>query len=110
MNTKEQFSENLFWDVRFEDIDFQKHASYVVQRVLEYGADKDWKQLVSMYGLDRIGQIAMSLRSLEPRAMSFIAAITHHSKEQFRCYTLKQSNQQPWDESNSKVLKAIEKV
>lgn len=95
--TKDQFSENLFWDVRFEDIDFQKHAPYVIQRILEYGADQDWRQLVSIYGLNRIGEVAMNLRSLEPRAMSFIAAITHHPKEDFRCYTLRQSNQQPWN-------------
>ena len=94
--TKDQFSENLFWDVQFEDIDFQKHAPYVVQRILEYGADQDWRQLVSIYGFNRIGAEAMKLRSLEPRAMSFIAAITNHSKEDFRCYILKQSNQQPW--------------
>lgn len=94
---KEQFSENLFWDVKFEDIDFQKHAPYVVQRILEYGADQDWRLLLSIYGLNRIGEVAMNLRSLEPRAMSFIAAITNHSKEDFRCYILKQSNLQPWN-------------
>lgn len=92
-----QFSENLFWDVKFEEIDFQQHMPYIVQRVLEYGADQDWRQLVSMYGIDRIGEVAMNLRSLEPRAMSFISTITHHPKEHFRCYILKQSNQQPWD-------------
>ena len=30
---------HLFWDVRVEDIDFEKHAAWLARRVLEYG---DW--------------------------------------------------------------------
>lgn len=91
-----QFSANLFWDVRFEDINFQQHAPYVVQRVLEYGNDQDWKQLQNLYGITRIGEIAASLRSLEPRALSFISLITHQPKENFRCYTSRQSTPGHW--------------
>lgn len=90
------FSSNIFWDIRIEDLDYEQHAPYVVQRILEYGSDEDWKQLVQLYGLSRIGQIAANLRSLEPRALAFIALITHQSKEKFRCYTTRQSNSELW--------------
>jgi hypothetical protein len=30
-------SKSLFWDVDFETIDWEKNASYVVQRVLDKG-------------------------------------------------------------------------
>jgi len=90
------YSPNLFWDTNFEDIDFEKNAPYVVQRVLEYGRFEDWKHILALYGKERIGQIAVSLRSLEPTAMSFVSIITHQPKEKFRCYILRQSNLQPW--------------
>ena len=78
----EQFSPHLFWDVRKEDIDLDAHAQYVIQRVLEYGL---------------LGETAKGLRSLEPRALAYIAAISKTPKEQFRCYTWKQLNPQPWN-------------
>ena len=90
------YSENLFWDVNFEDIDFEANAPYVVQRVLEYGRFEDWKRILALYGKERIGEIATHLRSLEPTAMAFVSIITHQPIEKFRCYILRQSNQQPW--------------
>ena len=68
----EQFSPHLFWDVRKEDIDLDAHAQYVIQRVLEYGLLGDWNLIKSYYGLPT-------------------------PKEQFRCYTWKQLNPQPWN-------------
>ena len=49
-----KFSEHLFWDIRTGEVDMEKNAPYVVQRVLEYGRLSDWKLLLSYYGLCRI--------------------------------------------------------
>ena len=32
-----ELSNILFWDVDKNDIDFDKHATFIIQRVLEYG-------------------------------------------------------------------------
>ena len=32
-----QFSTYLFWDVKREDLDMEKHSRYIIKRVLEYG-------------------------------------------------------------------------
>lgn len=93
----EQFSPHLFWDVRKEDIDLDAHAQYVIQRVLEYGLLGDWNLIKSYYGLPKIVETAKGLRSLEPRTLAYIAAISKTPKEQFRCYTWKQLNPQPWN-------------
>ncbi len=80
-----KFSDNLFWDTKAEYIDMEKNASYVVQRVLEYGRLSDWKLLLSYYGLLRIADIACHLRTLEPRALSFISTVSGIPENQFRC-------------------------
>lgn len=90
------FSKNLFWDVELDSIDMESNSRYVIQRVLEYGRYNDWKLILSHYGLKVISDTARSLRSLDPKAVSFISAITNIPKEQFRCYTLRQSNQKHW--------------
>ena len=84
-----KFSEHLFWDIRTGEVDMEKNAPYVVQRVLEYGRLSDWKLLLSYYGLCRIADIACHLRTLEPRALAFISTVSGVPKNQFRCFIMK---------------------
>ena len=92
-----QFSHHLFWDTDRETIDLEKNAPFVVQRVLEYGLLEDWRLLRKYYGLERIARVSMQLRSLEEKALVFICTLTNTKKDDYRCYILKQSNQQPWN-------------
>ena len=66
-----QFSTYLFWDVKREDLDMEKHSRYIIKRVLEYGMLLDWKMVLQYYGLDRIVELAKTFRDLEPRALAF---------------------------------------
>lgn len=90
-NNISAFSDYLFWDVPKENIDLDAHAPYIVQRVLELGRMEDWELLVSIYGIKRIAETTKKLRTLEPKALSFISLISHTPKEEFRCYTTKPS-------------------
>ena len=87
------FSEYLFWDVRKDTIDLDANEAYVIQRVLEFGQINDWRQLVSTYGLERIVRVAQRLRTLDPKALSFISCISSTPKKTFRCFTSKPSVQ-----------------
>ena len=87
----QELSDNIFWDVEKGSIDLELNAPYVVQRVLEYGQIGDWNLLLGFYGLDRIVLISKKLRSLEPRALSFISTISGTPIDQFRCYNTRQS-------------------
>ena len=90
------FSENLFWDADPADLDFSKHRKYVVQRVLERGTVDDLRLAFHYYGLGDVIATAKTLRTLEPKALSFIACVAGEPKENFRCYTQKQSARAPW--------------
>lgn len=91
------FSDNLFWDADLSDLDEEKHASYIVGRVLDHGTWEDWIYIRNeLYGLDRIKTIALNLRSLEKKSLSFIATVTDIPENQFRCYTLIQSKDTHW--------------
>lgn len=91
-----RFSEHLFWDVDPRAVDTEKNEPFIVQRVLEFGRLADWYLLLELYGLERITSTAKTLRSLDPRAFSFIATVSSTPKEQFRCYITKQSSQRHW--------------
>ena len=91
-----RFSENLFWDADPVDLDMQRNKKYVVQRALERGTISDIMQMLHLYGIGDVIATAKSLRSLEPKALSFIACLADEPRENFRCYTNKQSLKAPW--------------
>ena len=79
------FSDYLYWDVDKSSINMEDNAPYIVGRVLELGQMSDWKHLLSYYGIDRIVMIAQNLRTLDPRALSFISIVSSTPKSTFRC-------------------------
>ena len=85
------FSDYIFWDVDRSSIDPSANASFIVQRVLEYGQYEDWKHLLAYYGLDSIVDTAKKLRTLDAKALSFISTVSRTPIEQFRCYNTRQS-------------------
>ena len=90
------FSKNIFWDADPADIDLQRNRRYIVQRVLERGTVEDLRSIFHIYGVDDVVSTAKTLRTLEPKALSFIACVADEPRENFRCYTQKQSAQAPW--------------
>jgi hypothetical protein len=90
------FTPALFWDVDRESLDLEKSRALIVQRVLERGHDSDWALLKAYYTVSGIVEIAQKLRSLEPTALAFASCIGNAKKEDFRCFTWKQSNPTHW--------------
>lgn len=90
-------SSHLFWDVDINSIEFDKHKSYIVQRVLEYGLIDDWRKLKDTIGIDEIVNVCKTLRTLDPKALAFISLITKTPINEFRCYTTRQSNPTLWN-------------
>lgn len=92
----DSLSSHLFWDVDRQSVDMDDHEKFIVQRVMEYGLLEDWVIIKKYYGKTELGRIASSLRSLDDRALSFVATYTGVAKEKFRCYTTKQSIPRHW--------------
>ncbi|MEI6647253.1 MAG: hypothetical protein WCP12_14550 [bacterium] len=88
-----KFTPSLFWDVDRETLDLQTSKTLIVQRVLERGHDEDWELLKACYAISGIVQIAKQMRSLESTALAFVSCIGNVKKEEFRCFTWKQSTQ-----------------
>lgn len=93
----QQFNPNLFWDVDATQIDLDKYPGHVIQRVLEYGQMEDWHIILNYYGLDKIVDCCRRLRTLDPRALSYICCISHTQKESYRCYNFAQSTPTLWN-------------
>lgn len=89
-NITNGLSEHLFWDIDKSKLDLDKSSSYIIQRVLEYGEWNDWCFIYKYYGLDKIVSDCMRMRTLDPKALSYICGISGTQKTSYRCFTMKQ--------------------
>ena len=92
----QSLSPSLFWDVDRENVDDEKHRRFVMQRVLERGSFDDWRLTKERYTLPTIVAEAQQMRSLEPKALAFIACVGGVHEETFRCFTLRRLHQKHW--------------
>ncbi len=90
-------SKSLFWDINIETLDYQKHASYVIDRVLSHGTLQDFQTIKTYYGKPKIKRVAKSLRYLDDRVLHFCSAYFNSPLTDFRCYTTRQLNQSHWN-------------
>ncbi len=81
----------LFWDTDRSQLNAEKHARYIITRVLMYGIFDDWEKIKNHYGLERIKNEMLKEKELDPRSLAFISAITNTPIEQFACYIHRQS-------------------
>lgn len=92
-----QFSKHLFWDVKRNSIDLDKHKSYIIKQVLEYGLIDDWRIIQNYYGIEQIAEVTKSFRELDKKALSFISFLSKTPLKEFRCYTYQQSTPIHWN-------------
>jgi hypothetical protein len=87
----------LFWDINFSELDYEMNARQIIERVLTRGSLKDWFQIKSYYGIDRIKNEIIRIRSLDKITLNFCSKYFKIQKKQFKCYNIPQSYQQLWD-------------
>lgn len=90
------FSSHLFWDVDVHKIDLKRTKRWLVERVVEYGSLSDWKMLNALYGKEEIKNQVVAIRNLDEVTFSFLCVVFELKKEDFRCYTHKQSTPDFW--------------
>ena len=64
---KPPLRQSLFWDTDIKKIDLKKHAAYVMERILDFGKDKEVKWMWQTYGRPRLKKIVRTSRVLQPQ-------------------------------------------
>lgn len=91
-----ELSGHLFWDVDRSQLRFEEHQRFIVQRILEYGLLNDWLLLRKSMSIDEIASVSKELRSLDDISLNFISKLSGQVKEDFRCYTIRPSQNKLW--------------
>lgn len=91
-----KLTKSLFWDTDPETIDNQKHASYVIERVISRGTLNDFKTIIDFYGIPKIKRIIIKIRYLDDRVMHFCSAYFDIPLTEFRCYNTRLLSPAHW--------------
>lgn len=86
MQEKPNISRKAFWDVKFEDLDFEKYKDYIIAKVFEYGTWQDMLAITRFYGKEEVKQSLIKAPFFFPDTISFISTIFNISKEEMACY------------------------
>ena len=65
-----KFRQTLFWDVDPAKIDTKKNAQYVIERILDFGNDREVRWMLENYNKSTLKKIIANSRSLTPQSKS----------------------------------------
>jgi len=66
-----EISKGLFWDIKFKDLSYKKHADFIIKRVLQYGNEKDYKIIKGRYGTKKIKKVAQNTSYSDKKSPNF---------------------------------------
>ncbi len=89
---KPVFNKRIFWDVVFENIDYDTKANFVIERVFERGDVEDIRNCRRYYGDEKITLVLLNAKFLPETRIYLASAVINKPLKEFRCYILRQSN------------------
>lgn len=89
---KPVFNKRIFWDVVFENINYDTKAGFVIERVFERGDVEDIRNCRRYYGDEKVAEALLNAKFLSETTMYLASAVINKPLKDFRCYALRQSN------------------
>jgi hypothetical protein len=86
----------LFWDVNFDQLDYNEKASFIITRVFERGDVPDIREVRRYYGDEKVVDALTKSKWLFYHTFSLAKNMFDLNDTDFKCYTLNQSKGIPW--------------
>jgi hypothetical protein len=89
--------DRLFWDWKVDEIDWQKSARSIIERVLSRGSNEEYDELVRFYGREKIVHVLTVERCSIPNiSMDLVTSYFGLKKEELSCYRWRQVHGYNW--------------
>ncbi len=89
---KPVLDKRIFWDVNFDNIDYDAKANWVIVRVFERGDVPDIRNCRRFYGDEKIREALLNANSLMLHTIYLASAVIERPIEDFKCYKNRQLN------------------
>ncbi len=84
--TKPYDNKRIFWDVDSEKLDFERKASFIIERVFERGDVEDIRMCRRFYGDEKISLVLIKAKWLMPHTVYLAAALFNNKPQDYRCF------------------------
>jgi hypothetical protein len=91
-----QFDKRIFWDINYNNLDYEKKASFIIERVFERGDVPDIRSARRYYGDEKIKTVLTKARCLPLNAIYLASTLFGNELTDYRCYNIAQSNPEHW--------------
>ncbi len=93
---KPVFQKRIFWDVDFENLDYEKRAAFIIERVFERGDVQDIRNCRRYYGDERIREVLVNAKWLTPNTVYLASALFNNGLNDYKCFREARSNPGHW--------------
>ena len=84
---KPNLSMHLFWDIDARKLDFERRASFILERVFTMGMQEDEWKVNKYYGKKRIRKEIIKCKTLDKKTLNYLSIFYGIPKEDFSCCT-----------------------
>ncbi len=92
---KPNLPKRLFWEFRFDEINWQKDSATIIERVVERGSSEEWDEMLRFYGESKVkNTLKNDTIYLTDRATKKVCASFKLKPQELKCYIRKQSRAQ----------------
>lgn len=92
----EKLNKNYFWDIDPDSLDENKSKRIIIERVMNFGNLREIKLILKHYGKTEVTNTVCNLNYIDPKTLNFLSLLLNVPISEFKCYTRKQSTNQPW--------------
>ena len=87
----------LFWDFRYDEIEWIDDCGTVIERVMEWGNDAEWEEVIRFYGRNKVVDVLkFESTYLMDHIIEKVCKYFNMRPEELRCYTRKQLTKGHW--------------
>jgi hypothetical protein len=92
----EKLNKTYFWDIDPDSLDENKSKRIIIERVMNFGSLREIKLILTHYGKKEVTNTVCNLNYIDPKTLNFLSLLLNVPISEFKCYTRKQSTNQPW--------------
>lgn len=93
---KPEFARRIFWDVNFDNLDYDAKASFIIERVFERGDVPDIRACRRYYGDDKIREVLTNAKWLSLQTIYLACAVLDNELTDYRCYNIAREKPEHW--------------
>lgn len=94
---KPNISKTAFWDVNFDEIDFERNQVFVLDKVFNYGGFEDQISIIRFYGKERVKKEILKVPYFRKEVFAFLCGYFQLNPNDFQCYSQRLSNPEHWE-------------